>query len=283
MKAQHILDPETSTTLSPAEAVYSEVTARYSHEDSIQKPKFITFWAKHLDEVREAQKLRFEIFANEMGAVLPIKIPGHDIDMFDDFCEHLLVKNVIDGKIIGTYRVLTPVQAKIAGKLYSDGEFDLTPLHAFRPHMVELGRSCVHKDFRQGAVMLALWGALVDFMRNNHLSFMVGCASIPMRTNLGNGNLVCTGNAAASIWRKLCNSQHMAHPKFQVTPLLPLPIDHSSQTLDVEPPSLIKGYLRLGAKVLGAPAWDPDFNSADLPMMMNINDLPTRYRKHFWG
>lgn len=65
--------------------------------------------------------------------------------------------------------------------------------------------------------------------------------------------------------------------------LLPLPVDRLDTSLDVEPPALIKGYLRLGAKILGAPAWDPDFNAADLPMMMRIADLPSRYRKHFLG
>jgi putative hemolysin len=68
-----------------------------------------------------------------------------------------------------------------------------------------------------------------------------------------------------------------------VTPRLALPVEQLDDSLDVEPPALIKGYLRLGAKVLGAPAWDPDFNSADLPMMMRIADLPPRYLKHFSG
>ena len=66
-------------------------------------------------------------------------------------------------------------------------------------------------------------------------------------------------------------------------PRLRLPVDRAPSLALVEPPALIKGYLRLGAKILGAPAWDPDFNSADLPMMMRIGDLPARYRKHFLG
>ena len=57
----------------------------------------------------------------------------------------------------------------------------------------------------------------------------------------------------------------------------------ADDSLDIAPPALIKGYLRLGAKVLGAPTWDPDFNTADLPMMMRISDMPDRYRKHFLG
>ena len=75
----------------------------------------------------------------------------------------------------------------------------------------------------------------------------------------------------------------MAPVEYHVWPRLPLPVDELEQGLDIEPPALIKGYLRLGAKVLGAPAWDPDFNTADLPMMMRIDDMPARYKKHFLG
>jgi putative hemolysin len=95
-------------------------------------------------------------------------------------------------------------------------------------------------------------------------------------------NGVVSGDVAASIWRQI-QATHMAPVEYHVRPRLPLPIEQLDSSLEVEPPALIKGYLRLGAKVLGAPAWDPDFNSADLPMLMRIADLPSRYRKHFLG
>lgn len=234
-------------------------------------------WARHLDEVRQAQRLRFDVFAAEMGARLSTTLPGHDIDLFDDYCEHLLVRDVTSQQVIGTYRVLTPAQAKRVGGTYSDNEFDLTRLGSLRPRMVELGRSCVHPDHRHGGVILALWGALADFMVRNQLDTMIGCASIPM---LHNG--VVSGDAAASIWQQL-RQTHMAPIDFHVRPRLPLPVEQLDGSLLIEPPALIKGYLRLGARVLGAPAWDPDFNTADLPMLMRIADLPSRYRKHFLG
>ena len=234
-------------------------------------------WARHLDEVREAQRLRYDVFAKEMGARLKSPIAEHDIDIFDDFCEHLLVRDSQTREVIGTYRVLTPTQARRIGSTYSDTEFDLTRLRSLRFRMVELGRSCVHAQHRHGGVILALWGALADFMVRNQLDTMVGCASIPMVRN----GVVC-GDAAASIWRQL-RQTHLADIEYQVMPRLPLPVERLDDSLDIEPPALIKGYLRLGARVLGAPAWDPDFNSADLPMMMRIGDLPVRYRKHFLG
>ena len=237
----------------------------------------IVQWAKHQDEVREAQRLRYNVFATEMGARLKDSIPGHDIDLFDDFCEHLIIRDDVTQQVIGTYRVLTPVQAKRIGSTYSDLEFDLTRLRAYRERMVELGRSCVHPEHRHGGVIMALWGALAEFMVRNKLDVMIGCASIPM---LHQG--VVSGEVAASIWHQL-KQTHLADIEYQVRPRLALPLDNWEVNATFEPPALIKGYLRLGAKVLGAPAWDPDFNTADLPMLMKINDMPPRYRKHFLG
>ncbi|MDO5289667.1 MAG: GNAT family N-acyltransferase [Pseudomonadota bacterium] len=234
-------------------------------------------WARHLDEVRAAQRLRYQVFAGEMGARLDTSVPGHDVDLFDDFCEHLLVRDEATQEVIGTYRVLTPEQAGRVGSTYSDTEFDLTRLRMLRPRMRELGRSCVHPAHRHGGVIMALWKALGEFMVRNQLDTMLGCASIPM---LHNG--VVSGDVAASIWRQV-REKHMAPIEYHVRPRLPLPVENLNDQLAVEPPALIKGYLRLGTKVLGPPAWDPDFNSADLPMLMRLADLPARYRKHFLG
>ena len=237
-------------------------------------------WARDDDDVRQAQQLRYSVFADEMGARLSVPLgspPAHDIDMFDPFCEHLLIRaEGVDGEpgpVIGTYRVLTPAAAQRVGGLYSETEFDLTRLRPLRSKMVELGRSCVHPAYRSGGAILALWGALAEFMVRNKLDTMIGCASISMRDG---------GHVAASLWTQLAKT-HLAPIEWQVRPRLPLPVDELRCDLEVEAPALIKGYLRCGAKVLGPPAWDPDFNTADLPMLMRIADLPNRYRKHFLG
>jgi putative hemolysin len=244
------------------------------------KARFEVVWARHDDDVRQAQQLRYLVFADEMGARLSVpqgSPPGHDIDMFDPYCEHLLVRAIEPGAepgpVIGTYRVLTPAAARRVGGLYSETEFDLTRLRPVRARMVELGRSCVHPAWRSGGAILALWGALAEFMVRNDLDTMIGCASISMRDG---------GHVAASLWEQLRRT-HLAPIEWQVRPRLPLPVEELQSDLQVEPPALIKGYLRCGAKVLGPPAWDPDFNTADLPMLMRIADLPSRYRKHFLG
>jgi putative hemolysin len=232
-------------------------------------------WARHLGEVREAQALRYQVFALEMGARLNPAWQGLDVDRWDAYCEHLLVRDVVSGEVVGTYRLLTPTQAVRAGQSYCDSEFDLTRLRSYRDRMVELGRSCVHKDHRQGAVIMMLWSALADFMARNRLDMMMGCASIPM---VHNG--LVTGDVAASLWAQL-QPRYMAAPEWRVQPRLALPVDEFQHDLAVEPPALVRGYLTLGARLLGAPAWDPDFNTADLPLLMRMGDLPARYRRRF--
>ena len=252
----------------------------HTREAVVVSPVLAVAWARDADEVREAQRLRYQVFAEEMGARLspPRGTPaGLDVDVFDPYCEHLLLRAAgvdgVPGPVIGTYRVLTPSAAQRAGGFYTETEFDLTRLRPLRSKMVELGRSCVHPAWRSGAAILALWGALGEFMQRNGLTSMVGCASVSMRDG---------GHTAASLWESLRRT-HLAPIEWQAQPRLALPVAELDGSLAVEPPALIKGYLRCGAKLLGPPAWDPDFNTADLPMFMRIDELPARYRRHFLG
>ena len=260
-----------------------ELGRRAARRASLQQgaaaaPSLEVLWASTMEDVRAAQRLRHQVFVEEMGA-RPMPLAGapagHDIDVFDDFCEHLIVRTASQdgepGNVVGTYRVLTPSAARRAGCFYSDTEFDLTRLRPLRDRMVELGRSCVHADHRSGGVILALWGALAQFMERNAMETVIGCASVSMRDG---------GHCAASLWARL-RETHLAPIDCQVRPRVALPVDDLEQGLLVEPPALIKGYLRLGAKVLGAPAWDPEFNTADLPLLTRLGDMPERYRRHF--
>ena len=238
--------------------------------DGRRSSALVLSWVRHGAELREAQRLRFDVFATELGARLSTPLPGHDIDAFDDYCEHLLVRNAVSGELVATCRLLTPAQAHRVGGSYSDQEFDLAPLAHLRARMVEMGRSCVHASHRHGAVMLLLWSELAAFMARNRLDTMIGCASIPMAQHGPPG--------AAAVWQKLQGS-HLAAPRLRVRPRLALPLAPAAVADGMTPPPLIHAYLRLGAKVLGPPAWDPAFNTADLPMMMRLQDLPPRYRQ----
>lgn len=235
-------------------------------------------WARCDADVRLAQRLRFKIFVSELGAqpTVPAGTPAeHDADRFDDFCAHLLVRTVaaeeVPSRVVGTYRVLTPEAARRAGGFYSETEFDLRRLLPMRSRMAELGRSCIDPAWRTGGTILILWSALGDFMVKHKLDVAFGCASV----GLDDG-----GHRAASLWRRL-SSLHLAPAERQVAPLHPLPLAHFRDDVEVVTPALIKGYLRCGAELLGPPAWDRAFRSADLPMLMTLAGLPQRHRRHF--
>jgi putative hemolysin len=275
-------DAMSLSLLEPDRAVRREDDGRRGRAGglNVDGQRLEAIWAQRPDDIRSAQRLRYRVFAEEMGARLSPAdgTPDLDIDRFDAFCEHLLVRTIDDdaddaGEVVGTYRVLTPDAARRAGGFYTETEFDLDPVRPLLGSAVELGRSCVHPRWRSGAVVMTLWGALGEFMLRNGLDTMVGCASVSMADG---------GHSAASLWSRL-QETNLAPAQWQVEPRLPLPVADLRRDLDVEVPALIKGYLRCGAMVLGPPAWDPDFNTADLPLLMRFESLPARYRRHFLG
>lgn len=224
-------------------------------------------------EIVEAQKLRYRVFADEMGARLSTRTPGVNRDIYDPFCEHLIVRDEDAGRIVGTYRILSPAAARKVGGYYSENEFDLTRLQHLRPRLVEIGRSCIDAEYRNGAVIALLWGGLARYMQENGYGYLVGCASVSMADG---------GHAAASLYNRL-RDKHLAPTEYHVFPRCPLPLAALRADLAAEPPPLIKGYLRAGAWICGAPAWDPDFNTADLPILMPMSKVNDRYARHFIG
>ena len=224
-------------------------------------------------EILEAQKLRYRVFADEMGARLATRTPGVDRDIYDPFCEHLIVRDEDAGRIVGTYRILSPSAARRVGGYYSENEFDLTRLQHLRGQLVEIGRSCIGADYRSGAVIALLWSGLARYMQENGYDYLIGCASVSMADG---------GHNAASLYNRL-REKHLAPLEYHVFPRYPLPLGSLRGDLEAEAPPLIKGYLRAGAWICGEPAWDPDFNTADLPILMPINKVDDRYARHFMG
>ncbi len=227
--------------------------------------------ARTAEEVLEAQRLRYKVFGEEMGANLPSAAEGIDYDIFDRYCEHLMVRESDENKVIGTYRILPPEQAQKIGGYYSETEFDLTRLDHLRDSMVEVGRSCVHWDHRNGTTIAQLWSGLAQYIQQGGYEYIIGCASISMCDG---------GHIAASVYHKL-HRLYAAPIEYTVFPRCPLPLHALNQHLDAPIPPLIKGYLRLGAYICGKPAWDPEFNTADLLILLPVSRMTARYAKHF--
>jgi putative hemolysin len=223
------------------------------------------------DDVREAQRLRYEVFKREYGARFIGSATGLDTDSFDPYCDHLIVRSKGTGEVVGTYRVLLPEQAHHIGRYYSQSEFFMTRIERQIPNLVELGRSCVDPEHRNGAVIMLLWSAIIRYMRHHNRRHLIGCASVSMRDG---------GTQAASLWNRF-RSESMVDSLLEAFPKHPLAFSRIPVDTKVQEPALIRGYLKIGAKVCGEPSWDPDFNTADFLLLMDLQSMHPRYARHF--
>lgn len=240
-------------------------------------PSYSILIATDPDEIRSAQRLRHLVFADELGATLSSREPGLDVDAFDEFCDHLIVRDDRTSMTVGTYRMLPPHHAVAAGRLYADTEFDLGSLAPLREHLVETGRSCVHPDHRSGAVINLMWTGIARYLHLTGHRWLAGCASVPVHAD---------GAAAASVW-EVVRTKHLAPPRLRVTPRRPYPLAATPTTdrarLLAAVPALLRGYLRLGAWIGGEPAHDPDFGVADFFALLSLDRVDPRYLRHFLG
>lgn len=216
--------------------------------------------------VEAAQQLRHDVFAGEMGATLHTGVAGHDVDEFDAYCDHLVVRHDRTGEVVGTYRLLPPQRAVWLGRRYSETEFDLSKLMVLRDRLVEAGRSCVHPDHRTGAVINLMWAGIARYLTNHNYRWLGGCASVPIADAAGVRDVA---------------QKHLSPPELRVMPRNPVAYREPAGRADVPP--LLRGYLRLGAWVCGEPAYDPDFDCADFYVLLSLDRMNPRYLKHFLG
>lgn len=224
------------------------------------------------EEIRLAQKLRQEVFSSELCAS-SLNHQTLDEDEFDEHCQHLIVIDHAKGQIVGTYRVLSAASARRIGRFYSEQEFDLTPLSALRDSLVELGRSCVHPDYRDGAVIRLLWSGLGEILQQSSARYVIGCPSV----SIADG-----GHYAAALFRTL-SRKYLCDPALRVKPRNRLPYESLYADCDPVVPPLIKGYIRVGAKMMGEPHRDLAFGTVDFLMMLPVASIADRYSRKFMG
>lgn len=221
--------------------------------------------------IKEAQALRYRVFAQEMGATLKTGSEGLDYDDIDEYCDHLVVYDNIDLKIVGYTRLLNQDQASKLGRFYSQTEFNLDKVLALPGRFLEIGRTCVDPDYRGGAVLTTLWSALVQYALDGKFNYLLGCASITPGVS---------GYAIDAVYRCI-DARNIAAPALQVEPLIPVPTALRCQRDESGIPPLLKAYLRFGALVCGEPYWDEDFNCMDLFVLLPLDQLQERYSKHY--
>ena len=239
---------------------------------SLSNGKLTIKFASNIEQLDEIQALRYQIFGVEMGSYIPSAHLGRDIDEFDDYCDHLMVLDNETDKIVGTYRLMNPASAKKAGRYYCAGEFDMDNLAGIMGRSVELGRSCVHQNYRTGNTINLLWQGLTEYVDLFDCDYLFGCASVYI-----NNEPERIHKLTQTLLKK-----HSAPAQWQVFPkkLIPAaPFDEN--TPDAPMPPLLKGYLRAGVLVCGEPSFDEEFGCADYFIVQPMREVTERYHKRF--
>lgn len=233
--------------------------------------------ATSAEDIDAAQHLRYQVFVDELGARIGNPSAERDRDCFDPWCEHLVVRDEASNAIVGTYRILTAERARRIGSFYSETEFDLTRLKRLRSGICETGRACIHPSYRTGPTIMLLWQGIAALMRERGCHYLIGCASISMADG---------GADAVQVWRNT-TATHLAPIEYRVFPRHPLLVREEAATSAtavpraVRTPALLRAYLRIGAWIGGEPAWDPDFNTADLFVFLPLARVEARYARHY--
>ena len=241
--------------------------------------------AQDARDLRAAQRLRYRVFVTELGAKGPMVDHSNQLeqDEFDPFFDHLLLIDAAGDPllltdVVGVYRVLPSERMQQAGRYYSEAEYDLTRLKASGRRLLELGRSCVHADHRGGPAMFLLWNALADYVLERGIEVMFGVASFH-------------GIDAQALAQPLSylHHHHLAPPELRVRArpaqrlemnlIAPGQLDRVAAMAGT--PALIKAYLRLGGFV-GDGAWlDSEFNTTDVCLLMDTENMSEKHRAYY--
>ncbi len=242
-------------------------------------------------ELVAAQELRYRVFFEEQGAVADpvIRRSRRDVDPFDAVADHLVVLDLERSSprrpaVVGCYRLLRESVALARGGFYSAAEYDLTPLLAraseggCRGELLELGRSCVDPDYRNGTVVQLLWRAIAAYLEAHGCGLLFGCASLPG-----------TDVAAVAAQIRWLHERHLAPLPLRPVALAARRVAHepfAAEGYDPQAafralPPLFKGYLRLGAMIGEGAVLDEAFNTIDLCIVLPREQIDARYRRHY--
>lgn len=228
-------------------------------------------------EVRAAQRLRYRVFYDEMGARpdADALASGLDVDRFDSVCDHLLA--IVGGEVVGTYRLIRRQAAAAAGGFYSADEFDINRLVRQPGEILELGRSCVAARWRSRGVLQALWRGLSDYISDHDVGLLFGCASLP-----------ASDIATVAPQIAYLQNNHAAPPDLRARALpdrrvadLPTEVVGDPRRVLLSLPPLLKGYLRAGATVGEGAVLDAQFNTIDVLVVLPTEDVASRYQRHY--
>ncbi len=241
--------------------------------------------AQSKNEIRQALRLRYEIFAYEMkNSRGHLDVERVDVDEYDKFCDHLIVIDKTNNKIVGTYRLLLGHRVDKKVGFYSERFFDIENIKrlADDAEVLELGRSCIHRDYRDKLVINLLWSGISKYIKDHNVRFVFGSV------RLGNRN----SNSTLEISRlfKLIKKKFYALKEYRVHPRAANIFRGLDEDIRIKNyqkiwrtlPPLVKGYLRAGVVVCGYPAVNHDLNSIVVFILLDVKDISPSYKRHFF-
>lgn len=240
-------------------------------------------------EIAAAQEVRYRVFYDELGArkTASQSQDRSDADRFDRICDHLVVLDTsLAGpehhRIVGTYRLLRQETAVAAGGFYSEGEFELTRLIARHPgqRFLELGRSCVLPEYRSKRTIEVLWQGIWAYINHYEIDVMTGCASFP-------GTVPAAHAEALTYLANHCRTEQAwdiraVAQRYHPMDLMPVEAVSARAAIAAMPP-LVKGYLRVGARIGDGCVIDHDFSTVDVFVVMPVKEIATRYVSYYSG
>jgi putative hemolysin len=222
-------------------------------------------------DIESAFRLRHSVFSEDFDTHLTSQSDGLDKDQFDDYCHHLIVKDCDTQQVVAYSRIITHDLAMNHKGFYTATEFDLTAILDPSKRYMEIGRTCIHKDYRRGAAIGMLWGSIGKFMLDHQMDYLMGCASIDVSQGLEKAH------SALSYLR----TKYFSRDDQRVIPKEPLPFRPHEVAGKQYIPPILQAYLRMGCKVCGEAHWDQAFNVADVMVLLKQSDINMRYLKHF--
>ncbi len=229
--------------------------------------------AQTLEDVIECQRLRYLVFNCELGEGLESSArTGLDRDRFDFICDHLMVQDAATGKLAGTYRMQSGYRAKGNLGYYGEEFFDFRPFETIRSEVLELGRACVHEEYRNTSVLHMLWKGIARYALSCGARYLFGCSSLSSQDE----------NEGMALYEAL-REKYLAGPSLRTNPVE----GHrcASSNLAVNPPQtprLFRAYLDISARICGPPAIDREFKTIDFLTLVDLRALPNRVRTRFF-
>ena len=246
------------------------------------RPSFTVKLAQTEAEMQAAQQLRYDVFVRELGGggEMVDHVSGLERDRFDPYFDHMLALDGSTGEIVGVYRMLPGERAAEIGQFYSEDEYDLSVLKQSGRKLLELGRSCLHPDYRGGTAMYHLWNGLVTYVIEREIEVLFGVASF-------HG----TDVAALAHPLSMLHHKHLAPPDLRVRAKpdvfrsmdLVAADELDRRTAILQVPALIKAYLRLGGFVGEGAFIDHNFNTTDVCLILDTARMNERQRRIYSG